>query len=69
VPIPALAFILEPVGAKAVDGSQYFIHVTALMPHLKAFMDNRAEVQVAVPLEWHKLLEVSPIHRFAAVPE
>ena len=69
VPVPALVLILEPVGAQPVDERQHFVEVAALVPRLEAFVDERAEVQVAVALERNELLEVAPVHRLAAVPE
>ena len=69
MPVPALVFILESVGAEPVDERQHLGQVAALVPRLQALVNERAEVQVAVALERHELLEVSPLHRLPAVPE
>ena len=69
VPVAPLVFILKPVGAEPADERQHRGLITMLVPRLEAFVDNRAEVEVPVPLKRNELLEVAPVHRLAAVPE
>ena len=69
MPVPALALILESIGAEPVDECQHLGQVAALVPRLQALMNEGSKMQIAVPRERHELFEVTPLHCLPAVPE